>query len=90
MELLVKWYIPEKLLFSFMYKILLTLSFTQVACERVFSNLKIVKSRLRSLLGQELLESFLLMNVEWKFLSEITNHEIQQFTGTSKALQKII
>ena len=30
------------------YEYLLTLSFTQVSCERVFSKLKIVKSRLRS------------------------------------------
>ncbi|KAG8547423.1 hypothetical protein GDO81_028393 [Engystomops pustulosus] len=46
------------------YKTLLTLACTQVSCERVFSKLKIVKNRLRSMIGQELLESLLLLNIE--------------------------
>ena len=45
------------------YKYILTLSCTQVSCERVFSVLKIIKNRLRSLLGQELLEDFILLYV---------------------------
>ena len=46
------------------YKYLLTLSFTQVSCERAFSKLKIVKTRLRSSLSNELLETFMLMSIE--------------------------
>lgn len=49
------------------YKYILTLSCTQVSCERVFSTLKIIKNRLRSSLGQELLEDFILFNVERSF-----------------------
>lgn len=46
------------------YKYLITLACTQVSCERVFSKLKILKSRLRASLGEELLEALLLMNLE--------------------------
>lgn len=46
------------------YKFLLTLSFSQVACERTFSTLKFVKNRLRTTLTQEHLEAFMLMSTE--------------------------
>jgi hypothetical protein len=49
------------------YKFILTLSCTQVSCERVFSVLKVVKHRLRSSLGQDLLEDFVLFHVERDF-----------------------
>ena len=45
---------------------MLTLPATQITCERVFSKLKIVKNILRSLLGQTLLESLMLINVEFR------------------------
>lgn len=47
------------------YKFLLTLSSTQVACERSFSALKYVKGGLRSCLPQEHLEAFMLMSTEF-------------------------
>lgn len=46
------------------YKFLLTLSLTQVACERTFSTLKFIKSRLRSTLSANKLEMFKLMATE--------------------------
>jgi hypothetical protein len=61
------------------YKYLLTLSFTQVRCERAFSKLKIVKTRLRSLLSNELLETFMLMSIEKDLLSEISVDDIIPF-----------
>ena len=50
------------------YQFALTLSCTEVSCERAFSVLKIVKNRLRSSLGQEQLESFMLF-----YVTEILN-----------------
>lgn len=49
----------------------LTLSASQVNCERVFSKLKIIKNRLRSSLVNEHLEAFLLMIAEKEILDEI-------------------
>lgn len=40
------------------YRFLLTLSVTQVACERSFSTLKFIKNRLRSSLSQQHLKGF--------------------------------
>ena len=49
------------LIIGLAYKFLLTLSVTQVACERSFSTLKYIKNRLRSTLSQEHLSAFMLM-----------------------------
>ena len=49
------------------YKYILTLSCTQVSCERIFSVLKVIKTRIRSSIGQELLESFILFYVNRSF-----------------------
>ena len=46
------------------YKVVLSLPCTQVKCERAFSKLKIIKKRLRSMLGQENLDSLMIINVE--------------------------
>lgn len=46
------------------YKFLLTIPLTQVTCERSFSNLKLIKTRLRSTLTQPNLESIIMMNCE--------------------------
>lgn len=46
------------------YTFLLTLSITQVACERSFSMLKYIKSKLRSCLSSSHLEGFMLMAIE--------------------------
>ena len=48
----------------FAYKYLLTLSVSQVLCERSFSKLKFILNRLRSSLNQEHLEAFMLMSSE--------------------------
>lgn len=46
------------------YEYFLTLPCTQVECERAFSKLKLIKSRLRSSLKQKLLEALMLMSAE--------------------------
>ena len=58
------------------YEYLLTLSFTQVSCERAFSKLKIIKTRLRSSLSQERLEAFMLMSVERELLEKVNFQKI--------------
>ena len=58
------------------YKLLLTLSSTQVACERSFSKLKYIKNRLRSSLSSTHLEAFMLMSTETDVLSELNNDTI--------------
>ena len=58
------------------YEYLLTLSFTQISCERAFSKLKIVKTRLRSSMGNDKLEAFMLMSTEQDILDTITVDDI--------------
>ena len=58
------------------YKVILTLSVTQVGCERTFSKLRYVKNRLRNQLSEDRLDSLLLMCVERDVLSRISNHTI--------------
>ncbi|XP_003248314.1 uncharacterized protein LOC100575441 [Acyrthosiphon pisum] len=64
----------------------LTLSVSQVNCERVFSKLKIIKNRLRSSLGNEHLEAFLLMTVEREILDEIEFEDILEIVKSSSPL----
>ena len=69
----------------------MTLTFTQVECERSFSLLNIIKSRLRSMLGQEQLEAFMLLGIERGILDEIPNDEvIDKFSKTSKELSRLL
>jgi len=58
------------------YKFLLTLSITLVACERTFSTLKFIKTRLRSKLSQEHLEAFMLMATERDILFSLESDVI--------------
>lgn len=58
------------------YQFLLTLSITQVACERTFSTLKFIKTRLRSKLSQEHLEAFMLMSTEKDILCSLDSDVI--------------
>jgi len=58
------------------YKYILTLPMTQVSCERSFSKLKIIKSRLRSRLADDHLEALFLMNAERDLLVTIDNNLI--------------
>ncbi|KAL4091505.1 hypothetical protein QTP88_026181 [Uroleucon formosanum] len=58
------------------YKYLLTLSCTQVACERLFSILKYLKNRLRSTLNESKLEAFMIMSIEKDTLFKINTDEV--------------
>jgi len=58
------------------YKLMLTLSVTQVGCERSFSKLKYIKNYLRNTLSQDILESFMLMNVEKDLLNTIDSNDV--------------
>lgn len=68
------------------YKYLLTLSCTQVSCERSFSKLKVIKTKLRSALQQDLLEAFMLMNTEIDLLQDINYDQIIDILGKSSNL----
>lgn len=73
------------------YRFLLTLSVTQVACERSFSSLKIVKSRIRSSLTQVHLEAFMLMMCEHDLVVAIDNESIiDKVACHSKAYARIL
>ena len=54
------------------YQYLLTLSFFQISCERAFSKSKIIKTRLRASLGNDKLETFMLVSSEKDILDSIT------------------
>lgn len=58
------------------YKFVLTSCSSQVACERSFSKLKYSLNRLRNLLSQSSLQSFMLMFYEKDLLPRINNNEI--------------
>jgi len=45
----------------------LTLACTQVRCERTFSKLKYIKTKLRFLISQDVMENVLLINIERDF-----------------------
>lgn len=71
------------------YKCLLTLSCTQVACERVFSKLKLVLNRLRSLLGQELVEAFIILSSEADLLESLDyDYIIEKIANSTPLLKK--
>ena len=75
------------------YKYLLTLSITQCSCERSFSKLKIIKSRLRSTLTQHHLESIMLISVEKTIARKLRNDKesiIDRFANTSKELSALL
>ncbi|KAL1251715.1 hypothetical protein QQF64_019511 [Cirrhinus molitorella] len=73
------------------YKFLLTLSITQVACERTFSTLKLVKSHLRTSLSQDNLEVFLLMATEKENLMELDKDDIiDKMAESSELLRRLL
>ena len=70
---------------------MMTLAVTQVECERSFSFLKIIKSRLRSIMGQERLEALMLMSIERQLLLTLSNEDvIEEFANTSKELYRLL
>ncbi|KAI2646611.1 GMP reductase [Labeo rohita] len=74
------------------YKFLLTLSIIYlVACERTFSTLKLVKSRLRTSLSQDNLEAFLLMATEKEILMELDKDDIiDKMAESSELLRRLL
>lgn len=75
---------------SLAYKFLLTLSVTQVACERSCSTLKFI-SRLRSTLSQQQLEAFTLMATERDVLMALDSDlVIDGIAERSELLQKLL
>lgn len=71
------------------YEYFMTLPCTQVTCECTFSKLKMIKNRLRSAIGQNLLESLLLMYVERELTHQIdVNDIVQTFALSSKELKR--
>jgi hypothetical protein len=57
----------------------LTLLVTEVICERTFSKLKLIITRLRSNLNQENLKSLLLMSVKKGLLDEIDMSKVVHY-----------
>lgn len=73
------------------YEYFMTLPCTEVACERAFSKLKLIKSRLRSALTQEHVDSLLLMYVERELTHELDIDEIvKSFARTSNELKRLL
>lgn len=59
-----------------LYKYVATLPSTQVKCERDFSKMKIIKSRLRSSLGDEKMESLMIISTESDMFQNIDLEDI--------------
>lgn len=73
------------------YRFLLTLSVTQVACERSFSTLKFIKNRLRSSLSQQHLKAFMLMATQPDVLKMLDGDKIiDGVAEKSELLQKLL
>ncbi|XP_026286455.1 uncharacterized protein LOC113212084 [Frankliniella occidentalis] len=73
------------------YKFVLTIPTTQVSCERVFSKVKFIKTRLRSLLSQDLFEPLVLMNVETsEALKTNKNAVIDALAETSDEFRRLL
>lgn len=71
------------------YKVILSLAFPQVSCERSFSNIKTIKTRLRSTLSNEKLEAFMVMNLE---RSMVIPHDIiiDRLAATSTEMKRLL
>ena len=73
------------------YKVLCTLSVTQVNCERSFSKLKMIKTRLRSTMEQYRLEATMLMSIEKALLKNLKNESIiDRLAHSSQEMSKLL
>ena len=72
------------------YKVILTLSVTQVGCERTISKLRHVKNRLKNELSEDCLDSLLLMCVERDVLLRISNHHHRQTSKNKRRNAKTV
>jgi hypothetical protein len=68
------------------YAFFLTLSVIEVICERTFNKLKLIKTRLRSNLNEENLESLLLMSVKKELLDEIDMSKVVNYLKESSTV----
>ncbi len=59
-------------------QLVLTLPLTSTSAERAFSKLRLIKSRLRSTMKQERLESLMLMSVEADVLEQLDLENLVQ------------
>ena len=74
-----------------MYHFPLTLAITQVECERSFSKLKLIKTKLRSTLSQENLDSVMLISVESDILNRVSLAKVvDKLVSTSKELKRFL
>jgi len=62
--------------FSIILKLVLTMPVTSCSCERSFSKLSIVKTKLRSTMNQERLDALLYMFVEQEVTNSINYDEV--------------
>ena len=75
------------------YKVLCTLSVTQVNCERSlsFSKLNMTKTRLRSTMKQHRLEATMLMSIEKELLNNLKNEcIIDRLAHSSQKMSKFL
>lgn len=73
------------------YKYMLTLPLTQVKCGRSFSKMKLLKTRLRSTLSQNKLESLFLMQCERDIVNEVDgDHIIEIMCSKSNEMRRLL
>ncbi|KAL4100994.1 hypothetical protein QTP88_021015 [Uroleucon formosanum] len=67
------------------YQFVLTLPCTQITCERIFSKVKNIKTKLRSLISQDIMEALLMINIERDYVvdKEIVNTIAKSLTELS-------
>lgn len=73
------------------YKFLLTIPLTQVTCERIFSKLKLVKSRLRASMTNETTEALVLMQSEKDILITLeSDYVIRKLCESSTEMRRLL
>ena len=72
-------------------EIALTLPLTSCSAERAFSKLKLIKSRLRSTMNQERLQSLMLMSVESDIMEGLdTEKLVEDFVDISPRRMNLV
>jgi hypothetical protein len=72
------------------YKFAMTLSCSQVQCERAFSKLRLIKDRLRANLGQSRLEHLMIVSMEKDLLPSDFTEILDTFARSSKELSRLL
>jgi hypothetical protein len=73
------------------YKYILTLSISQVSCERSFSKLEYIKNRLRSTLSSSHMEQLMIICTEKDILNQLENKRIiDKFASQNKLLKTLL